>query len=124
MAVENGWQVYVGGAAGSSVRAADLLATVASRDEVMTLMGRFMQYYRENARYAERSYGFVQRIGIERLRAILVEDTEAEVARLDREIEATVAAYRDPWLERERPHEPTQFAAASIVAAEAAEVRQ
>jgi nitrite reductase (NADH) large subunit len=124
VAVENGWQVYLGGAAGSTVRAADLLATVATREEVMTLMGRFIQYYRENARYAERSYGFVQRIGIERLRATLVDDAEGEVARLDREIEAAVAVYRDPWLEREHPHEPTQFADATTVAAEAAEVSQ
>jgi nitrite reductase (NADH) large subunit len=124
VAVENGWQVFVGGAAGSTVRAADLLATVTSRDEVMKLMGRFMQYYRENARYTERSYGFVQRVGIERLRAILVDDSEGEVARLDREIEAAVAAYRDPWQERDHPHEPTQFAGATIVAAEVAEVSQ
>jgi nitrite reductase (NADH) large subunit len=124
VAVENGWQVYVGGAAGSTVRAADLLATVATREEVMTLMGRFMQYYRENARYAERSYAFLERVGIERLRATLVDDSEGEAARLDGEIEAAVAAYQDPWLERDYPHEPTQFSDARVVAAEATGVSQ
>lgn len=109
VAVENGWQIYVGGAAGAHVRAGDLLATVSTHDEVLNLMGRFMQYYRENARYAERSYTFVERIGIERLRAILVEDSESEIARLDREMEATVAAYRDPWQEGATPTEPNQF---------------
>src|SRR5579875_86539 len=112
VAVENGWQIYVGGAAGSTVRAGDLLATVKTQEEVLTLMGRFIQYYRENARYAERTYSFVQRIGIERLRKILVEDCEGEAARLDREVEAAVAAYRDPWLEGSKPYEPTQFAEA------------
>ena len=29
-------------------------------------MGRFIQYYRENAKYLERTHGFVQRLGIER----------------------------------------------------------
>jgi nitrite reductase (NADH) large subunit len=124
VAVENGWQVYVGGAAGSTVRAADLLATMPTREEVMTLMGRFMQYYRENGRYAERSYAFVQRLGIERLRAILVDDSEGEAARLDGEIEAAVAAYHDPWLERDHPHEPTQFADARVVGAESIGVSQ
>ncbi|MGB6554489.1 MAG: nitrite reductase large subunit NirB [Candidatus Binataceae bacterium] len=115
VAVENGWQIYVGGAAGATVRAADLLATVKTQDEVLTLMGRFMQYYRENAHYAERSYGFVARVGIERLRSILIEDSDADAARLDREIEAAVAAYRDPWTEGRHPHEPSQFADAAPI---------
>lgn len=109
VAVDNGWQIYVGGAAGATVRGGDLLATVKTHDEVLTLIGRFMQYYRENARYGERSYGFVERIGIERLRAILIEDSEGQAARLDQEIEAAVAAYRDPWAEGRQPYEPTQF---------------
>jgi nitrite reductase (NADH) large subunit len=110
VAVENGWQIYVGGAAGSTVRAGDLLATVKTHEEVLTLMGRFMQYYRENARYAERSYGFVERIGIERIRSILIEDSDGEADRLDREIAVAVDAYRDPWAEGAAPFEPTQFA--------------
>jgi len=68
-----------------------------------------MQYYRENARYAERSYTFVERIGIDRIRAVVVDDAEGEGVRLDREIEAAVAAYSDPWQEGAAPAEPTQF---------------
>ncbi len=109
VAVENGWQIYLGGAVGSRVRAADLLATVKTHEEALTLMGRFIQYYRENARYAERSYSFVERIGAERLRAVLVDDAEGEAKRLDREIEAAAAAYRDPWREGAAPVEPMQF---------------
>jgi nitrite reductase (NADH) large subunit len=109
VAVESGWQIYVGGAAGAHVRKGDLLATVKTHNEVLTLMGRFMQYYRENGRYAERTYTFVERIGIDRIRAIVVEDAEGEAARLDGEIEAAVAAYRDPWREGAAPSEPTQF---------------
>jgi nitrite reductase (NADH) large subunit len=78
-------------------------------------MGRFMQYYRENARYAERTYSFVVRIGIERLKAILVEDNEGESARLDREMAIAVAAYRDPWNEGTEPFDSTQFAPADPV---------
>ena len=113
VAVENGWQIYIGGAAGAHVRAGDLLATAKTQEEVLNLMGRFMQYYRENARYAERSYTFVQRIGIERLRAIIVDDADGEAARLDSEIEAAIAAYRDPWEEGRVPCEPTQFVEAT-----------
>jgi nitrite reductase (NADH) large subunit len=116
VAIEGGqWEVYVGGAAGSSVRKGDLLCTVATHDEVLKYMGRFMQYYRENAKYLERTYGFVERLGIERLRDILVDDTEGICARLDTEIEAAVAAYKDPWLEASEPVHVSQFTDAVIV---------
>jgi nitrite reductase (NADH) large subunit len=72
-------------------------------------MGRFMQYYRENAKYLERTYGFVERIGIERLRQILVDDTEGICQRLDADVQAAVDAYKDPWQEASAPKSPVQF---------------
>lgn len=105
------WEIYLGGAAGSTVRKGDLLCTVNSHDEVLKYMGRFMQYYRENAKYLERSYGFVQRLGIDKLRDVLVHDTEGICARLDAEIEEAVAAYKDPWAtEAAAPINESQFA--------------
>jgi nitrite reductase (NADH) large subunit len=76
---------------------------------VLKYMGRFMQYYREHAKYLERTYDFVERLGIERLRLILVDDVEGIAERLDAEIQAAVDAYKDPWLEAERPIHPSQF---------------
>jgi nitrite reductase (NADH) large subunit len=100
VAVEGGkWEIYVGGAAGSSVRKGDILCVVASHEEVLKYMGRFIQYYRENAKYLERTYGFVERLGIEKIRAVVMEDSEGIAERLDREISASKAAYRDPWRE-------------------------
>src|SRR4029078_3945528 len=74
VAIDGGrWEVYVGGAAGAHIRKGDLLATVDSADEVMTLAGRFIQYYRENANWLERTYSFVPRIGVDRIRELLEE---------------------------------------------------
>ena len=93
VAIEGGlWEIYVGGAAGGSVRKGDLLCTVKTHDDVLLYMGRFMPYYREHAKYLERTYGFLERLGIERLRAILVEDSEGICARLDAEIQMAVDA--------------------------------
>ena len=65
VAVEGGkWEIFVGGAAGSPVRKGDLLCTVDWHDDVLQYMGRFMQYYREHAKYLERTYDFVERVGI------------------------------------------------------------
>ncbi len=111
VAIEGGkWEIYVGGGAGSRVRKGDLLCVVDSHEAVLTCMGRFMQYYREHAKYQERTYDFVERVGVDRLRRILVDDTEGIGARLDAEIQAAVDAYVDPWDEAEKPVHESQFA--------------
>lgn len=111
IAIEGGrWEIHVGGAGGSTVRKSEILCIVDTHNEVLLYMGRFMQYYRENAKYLERAYGLVERLGIERLRSLLVEDVEGICTRLDQEIQAAVDAYQDPWQEAETPQTPYQFA--------------
>ena len=104
------WELLVGGAGGAHVRRGDLLCTVAGEDEVMRIAGRFMQFYREDAKYKERTYTWVERIGIERIRAVVVDDVEGWGAAFDAQIAAAVAAYRDPWMDGEAPVTPNQFA--------------
>jgi nitrite reductase (NADH) large subunit len=123
VAIEGGqWEIYVGGAAGGSVRKGDLLCTVNTEDEVLLYMGRFIQYYREHGRYLERSYGFLERVGIENLRKILVEDSLGICEQLDAEIQKAVDAYHDPWQEAVEPTHHAQFSGAELAyALEAAE---
>ncbi|GAA1756112.1 nitrite reductase large subunit NirB [Luedemannella helvata] len=110
VAIDGGkWEIYVGGAAGAHIRKGDLLATVDSPDLVMQLTGRFLQYYRENANWLERTYSFVPRIGIEKLRELLVEDSEGICAGLEERMQEAVDAYRDPWQEGLEPRSPGQF---------------
>jgi nitrite reductase (NADH) large subunit len=117
VALEGGkWEVLIGGAAGSRVRKGDVLCVVESHEDVLKFMGRLMQYYREQARYKERTYDFVERVGVEKLRRLLIEDAEGICGRLDREMQASVDAYRDPWAERAAPAHPAQFASTVAVA--------
>jgi nitrite reductase (NADH) large subunit len=110
VAIDGGrWEIYVGGAAGAHVRKGDLLTTVDSAEEVITLTGRFLQYYRESANWLERTYAWVPRVGIEHIRAVVVDDAEGIAADLDAAMAASVAAYRDPWKERAEPATPGQF---------------
>ena len=111
------WEILVGGAGGAHVRKADLLATVEGEDAVMRIAGRFMQFYREDAKYKERTYTWVPRVGLDRIRAVVVDDCEGWGERFDAEIAAAVAAYRDPWKDGEEPRTPNQFA--SLIPAEA-----
>ena len=82
-----------------SVRAADELATVEAPEEVMKVASAFLQYYRENAEYKERTYDFVPRIGLEKIRSIVLDEASGEPERLRRRLwEAKEAAF-DPWKE-------------------------
>lgn len=110
VAIEGGrWEIYVGGAAGAHIRKGDLLATVETHEEVLLYVGRFLQYYRENAKYLERTYGFVERVGIEKIRGVVMNDSEGTAAALDAAMQASVDAYVDPWEEAERPATSHQF---------------
>jgi nitrite reductase (NADH) large subunit len=107
---EGGWQVVVGGAAGKSVRKADLLTTVETTEQALEASELFFQYYRENANYLERTYDFCERLGIEKIRKETVYAMEpARLALLDR-FRKSKARAKDPWLEGNEPIHPTQFA--------------
>jgi nitrite reductase (NADH) large subunit len=108
---EDRWEIYVGGAAGSHVRKGDVLCTVTGEEEVVRITGRFIQWYRENAKYKERTHTFIERVGLDRARAVVVDDTDGIAAELDAAMEASTAAVRDPWLERAAPKTANQFAA-------------
>ncbi|GAA4989328.1 nitrite reductase large subunit NirB [Kineococcus glutinatus] len=103
------WEIYVGGAAGASVRKGDLLATVEGTEQVLTVAGRFIQFYREWGNWLERTYDFVPRLGIDRVRKVVVEDSDGLAAGLDARLQEAVDAYVDPWSEGREPVVPGQF---------------
>jgi nitrite reductase (NADH) large subunit len=108
VAVDGGWQVRAGGAAGGNVREADVLATVQTTGEAMRIATAFLQYYREHADYRERTYDFIPRIGLDTVREAVL-DPGSSAALLERFRIAKAAAVADPWLERDEPYHPRQF---------------
>ncbi len=107
---EGKWEIYVGGGAGAHIRKGDLLCVVDGEDAAIQVSGRFMQYYRENAKWKERTYTFVPRIGLERIRAIVVDDSDGVAAALDAAMKASTDAAYDPWKEAIAPKTANQFA--------------
>ncbi len=105
---DGSWQVVVGGAAGKGVRKADLLITVETTPGALEAAELFFQYYRENANYLERTYDFVERLGIEKVRRDTVyAPEEARHGLLERLRRSKDRSY-DAWLERHDPR-PGQF---------------
>jgi nitrite reductase (NADH) large subunit len=106
---EGSWQVVVGGAAGKHVRKADLLITVETTEEALEAAALFFQYYRENANYLERTYDFVERLGIEKVRKETVYAPERQKKALLKRLQKAKALSSDAWLERQNLVNPTQF---------------
>ena len=73
------------------------------------MTGMFMQYYRENASWLERTYDFVPRVGLEELQALLVDDRDGIVAGLEERMQTAVDSYADPWQEGREPVTSGQF---------------
>jgi nitrite reductase (NADH) large subunit len=107
--VEGGWQVVVGGAAGKSVRKADLLVTVETTAQALEASELFFQYYREHANYLERTYDFVERLGIEKVRKESVYAPEAARQGLADRLAKSKARATDAWLEGRTPKTSAQF---------------
>ncbi len=108
--IEGGWQVVVGGAAGKIVKAADILCTVKTTEEALEAALLFFQYYRENGEYLERTYDFVPRFGLEKIRReTVLAPSEKKKALLDRLAKAKAKAV-NPWaVESKQPVHPYQF---------------
>ncbi|UJR87141.1 Hypothetical protein I5071_92420 [Sandaracinus amylolyticus] len=99
IAGETEWEIYVGGNGGIKVRTAELLAKVETDDEAMDLIAAFLQLYREDATYGERTAHWVERVGIESIRKRVVDDLENRAALVDR-MEEALDARVEPWRER------------------------
>ena len=106
---DGSWQVVVGGAAGKIVRKADLLITVETTEQALDAAALFFQYYRENANYLERTYDFVERLGIEKVRKETIYAPDPVREGLRDRLQKSKAHAHDPWLERVAPKTPTQF---------------
>ena len=78
--VEAGYDILVGGNGGIEVRVTDPLVRVATEEEVLERTGAFLQLYREEAHYLERTAPWIARVGIAYVKKRIVEDGEGRRA--------------------------------------------
>jgi nitrite reductase (NADH) large subunit len=108
--VEAGYDILVGGNGGIDVRVTDPLVRVATEDEVLEYAGAFMQLYREEAHYLERTAPWIARVGIDHVKKRLVEDSEGRAALHERFLYSQTFAQIDPWTERAMGTDAHEFA--------------
>ncbi|MDB5816337.1 MAG: nirB [Rhodocyclales bacterium] len=97
--VDSGYEIYVAGNGGIKTEVAEFFCKVKTDDEVMEYSGAFLQIYREEAYYLERTVHYVQRVGLDYVKAKVVEDAANRKALYERLL-FTLQGYKDPWLER------------------------
>jgi nitrite reductase (NADH) large subunit len=93
---EGAWEIYVGGNGGIKARIAELLCKVTTDEELLEIVAAFIQYYRETGTYLERTSDWIERIGLETVKRIVVEDTEQRKA-LAQRMEIALSRVKEPW---------------------------
>ena len=97
--VDSGWEIYVGGNGGIKTEVAQFLCKVKTSDEVLEYSGAFIQIYREEARYLDRTVHWIERVGLEYVKKRVLEDSVGRREAYERLLYALQGAV-EPWSDR------------------------
>ena len=98
--VDSGYELHVGGNGGIKVRVTDLLCKVETEREALEHCAAFIQLYREDAHYLERTAPWIERVGLEYVKAKLFGDPGAVAAFAARFHHSQQFMQDDPWAKR------------------------
>ncbi|MCE2680098.1 MAG: nitrite reductase large subunit NirB [Burkholderiales bacterium] len=96
--VDSGWELYVAGNGGIKTEVAQFFTKVKTSDEVLEYTGAFMQLYREEGWYLERTVHYVNRVGLDYVKKKILEDHEGRKALWER-LQFSLDGEPDPWFE-------------------------
>lgn len=119
--IDSGYELHVGGNGGIKVRATDLLCKVTTEEDVLEYSAAYIQLYREQARYLERTAPWIERVGLSYVKDIIVDDEKQrkELAARFKESQDVTKSQVDPWTERSTngvaPHEFAELKVVEVV---------
>lgn len=96
--VDSGWEMYVGGNGGIKTEVAHFFTKLKTAEEVLEYTGAFMQLYREEGWYLERTVHYINRVGLDYVKKKILED-EALRQALWAKLQAALEGEPDPWFE-------------------------
>lgn len=97
--VDSGWEMYIGGNGGIKTEVAQFLIKVKTSEEVMEYSGAFLQLYREEGWYLERTVNYLHRVGMEHVKKHILEDNDRRKALWER-LQFSLDGEPDPWFEQ------------------------
>jgi nitrite reductase (NADH) large subunit len=96
--VDSGWEIYVGGNGGIKTEVAQFLVKLKTSEEVMEYAGAFLQLYREEGWYLERTVHYIGRVGLDYVKKKILEDAEGRKTLWER-LQFALDGEPDPWFE-------------------------
>ena len=120
--VDSGYEIHIGGAAGLDIKGTEVFGHAATEQETIEMVTAIVQLYREQGRYLERIYKWMKRVGLDAIRATVLDDSSKRAALVERFAISQAHAQTDPWRERAEGKEAHEFRAlADLTRLEAAE---
>jgi nitrite reductase (NADH) large subunit len=98
--VDSGYELHIGGNGGIKLRGTDVLCKVATEQEALDYCAAFIQLYREEARYLDRTAPWVERVGVDYIKQRIVEDATGREALRGRFLYSQSFMQDDPWAKR------------------------
>ncbi|CAN5280441.1 nitrite reductase large subunit NirB [soil metagenome] len=98
--VDSGYELSIGGNGGIKLRGTDFLCKVTTEQEALDYCAAFIQLYREEARYLDRTAPWVERVGLEYIKQRIVDDATGREALRARFLYSQSFMQDDPWAKR------------------------
>ncbi|MEW8343334.1 MAG: nitrite reductase large subunit NirB [Candidatus Thiodiazotropha sp.] len=114
--VDSGYELHIGGNGGIKVRVTDLLCKVETEEQVLEYSAAFVQKYREQAHYLERTAPWVERVGLQTIKDALFDEKQRR-ALAERFLHSQKFSQIDPWKARAEGDEAHEFRKIEICAA-------
>jgi nitrite reductase (NADH) large subunit len=99
--VDSGWEIHIAGNAGIKTEVAQFFVKVKTPDEVLEYSGAFLQLYREEGWYLERTVHYVARVGMPHVKQRVLDDAAGRKALWER-LQFSLDGEPDPWFEFEK----------------------
>ena len=98
--VDSGYELHIGGNGGIKLRGTDVLCKVETEQQALDYCAAFIQLYREEARYLDRTAPWVERVGLEYIKRRIVDDAEGRAMLTARFHHSQSFMQDDPWAKR------------------------
>ncbi len=116
--VDSGWEMYIAGNGGIKTEVAEFFVKLKTAEEVLEYTGAFMQLYRLEGWYLERTVHYVNRVGLDYVKKKILDDAEGRKA-LWEQLQFALDGEPDPWFEHQKAAVDTrQFIPIKAVALE------
>ncbi|WP_416402275.1 nitrite reductase large subunit NirB [Alicycliphilus denitrificans] len=96
--VDSGWEIYVAGNGGIKTEVAQFFTKVKTAGEVLEVSGAFLQLYREEGWYLERTVHYVGRVGLDYVKKRVLDNAAGRQALWAR-LQSALEGEPDPWFE-------------------------